>query len=362
MEGLLKRLSAEGSEAENALRVVAFFDQLVEHRSSPRALVRSTSRLIGASSGYSSDSGGESWSFDSIGRPIGSSVPPQARAQRVTTDGGINGTVWILPDSATSALADLVLERMAISVSIVLDRDPNQGQPATTALFMRWLDSGNSPEDRESYAHTLGFHSTWSVRSIVLKDFGEPDDLAQRLHTWSHRVGARCTQPYIADRLSTALFQVTNDMKKSDIEALPGLVAIGPPTAVIDAHLSVEAARNALRLCSSELGPRFVCYEDLGPLIHIAGIAPDVAKRDPFVIRLMTLAETDAGRPELVALDVFLRHSSLRSAAIELNLHHSSLAKRLDKVSRRLAVDLSDPKSRFELSLALWLYRVAMSA
>ena len=163
MEGLLKRISAEGSEAENALRVVAFFDELVGHRSPLDALVRSTARLIGAPAGFESHSGGSSWSFDAIGRPYGTGVPAGARTQLVALERGYGGVAWILPETSNYSLAELVLERMALSAAIVLGRDTGEGAHAEESSLARLLDPRNSLDDRRLDAQLLGFRSTGAV-------------------------------------------------------------------------------------------------------------------------------------------------------------------------------------------------------
>ncbi|MFB9323894.1 PucR family transcriptional regulator, partial [Cryptosporangium minutisporangium] len=45
MKGLLLRLSALDADAEAAVRVIAYFDALVEHRATAAALVRATAGL-----------------------------------------------------------------------------------------------------------------------------------------------------------------------------------------------------------------------------------------------------------------------------------------------------------------------------
>ncbi|WP_375388138.1 PucR family transcriptional regulator [uncultured Amnibacterium sp.] len=362
MEGLLKRISAEGSEAQNALRVVAFFDQLVEHRSSPHALVRSTARLIGAPAGYSSESGGESWSFDAIGRPLGSSIPSMARVQRVATDRGVNGVVWILPDTKNSALADLVVERMALSAAIVLDRDPGQAQWAETASVHRLIDAETSEEDRVAHAHALGFRPNWRVRAIVLKDSAPLAEVAPVVKAWSRACSVRCTVPILDEEQIVAICQDADSVSIASLSSWPGLVALGPSVAAAEAVRSLRAARQAVRVCSRELGPKVVDYDSLGAVKHIAAITPETALEDDLVKRFEVMFETDVGRAELKALDAFCRHTSLRSAAAELNLHHSSLANRLENASRKLGLDLAEPSVRFEVSMSLWLLRVAQSA
>ncbi len=361
MEGLLRRISAEKTEAESALRVVAFFDQLVAHRSTPQALVRSAARLIGAPAGYSSEIGGESWGVDAIGRQVSQVVPPHARTQSVSIGAAVIGKVWILPETSNHALADLVLERMALSAAIIVGREPGESLNAETATLTRLLDRSTSMEDRGVCAESLRLRPTWKVRAIVLRQAGSQFEVRQLLAAWARECSIRCTSPIVDDDAMVALFHDTDGAALGRISDWPGVVAIGSRVSALDAAASVDAAKLAIRLCSVEFGPRTMDYDSLGTLRYVAAVEPETAESDPLVVRLKSIMESEGGRAEVKALDAFCRHTSLRSAAVELNLHHSSLANRLENVSKKLSIDLTDPASRLDISLAMWLLRVARS-
>jgi len=358
VEGLLKRISAEGSEAENALRVVAFFDELVGHRSALDALVRSTARLIGAPAGYESQSGGSSWSFDSIGRPYGTATPPGARRKSVSVERGFSGVAWILPDTSNHALADLVLERMALSAAIVLGRDTGEGAHAEETSLSRLLDSRNSVDDRRLDAQLLGFRSSWKVRVVVASGVSEKG-LASNLTSWSRAAGLRATTPIFDGGIGVAMIHDTGQWRTDVLAGWGGLFGVGASEPVEDAYRSLDTARLALRLCSADLGPAIADYALLGPLKYLATVSPGEAMHDDTVRQLASLLESDSGRAELLALDAFCRNTSLRTAAAELNLHHSSLANRLENVARKLGRDVSNPNERFSLALSLQLLRVS---
>jgi len=360
MEGLLKRISAEGSEAENALRVVAFFDELVGHRSALDALVRSTARLIGAPAGYESQSRGTSWSFDSIGRPFGTSIPQGARSQPVSVERGFSGVVWILPDTSNHVLADLVLERMALSAAIVLGRDTGEGIHAEETSLSRLLDSRNSADDRRLDAQLLGFRSSWKARVVVAGRRSEAR-LAEQLLVWSRSAEVRVTTPIADGEVCFAMIHDTGELDLAELASPDCLVGLGSTEPVEDAYRSLETARLAYRLCSPELGPTHVDYTTIGPLRFLASVSPAEALADETVRQLTVLLDSESGRAELLALDAFCRNTSLRTAAVELNLHHSSLANRLENVARKIGRDLGDPRQRLLLAMSLQLLRVARS-
>jgi hypothetical protein len=361
MEGLLRRIAAEGSEAENALRVVAFFDELVAHRSSPDALVRSTARLIGAPAGFISDSGNSSWSFDSRGRQLGPGIPVAARVLRVTIDGGFVGNAWILPETSNYTLAELVLERMAMSAGIILGRDSGESAHVQASSLSRLVDPGTPASERVADAQALGFRDSWLVRAIVAKEVETSDRFHEAVRVWSRSLNVKCTAPITDGDLHIVLVHETGKTSFKGLTDWSGLIAMGPRVNVWDASVSLAAAREALRLTSRTLGPHSLDYEQLGPLRFLAAVPPAEAAEDALVKELVLLCHSHSGRAQVHALDSFCRNGSLRAAAAELSLHHSSLANRLENISQKLGFDLSDSEQRLSISMSLFLFRVACS-
>lgn len=359
MEGLLKRLSDEGSEAENALRVIAFFDELISHRAMFDALVRSTARLIGAPAGFRSDSDGPVWSFDAIGRPWGEGVPPRALERQVKTAQGSSGVAWILPSTSNHALADLVLERMALAASIILDRDAGEDARAGTFLS-RILDSRRTADDRRLDAQLLGFRSTWKIRMCLIRRDADTPVHLDALVSWSRTQHVRIAT-MTEESGVVAMIHDSGTWTPRDLSRPEWLIGVGTSEPVEDAHRSLESARHASRLCSQLLGPTVVDAATIGPLSFLGSVSPAQAQRDDTVRMLLMLAKSEATLPELLALDCFCRHASLRAAASELNLHHSSLASRLENISGRLGRDIRQPEERLTLAVALQLFRVANS-
>ncbi|TDC03051.1 PucR family transcriptional regulator, partial [Actinomadura bangladeshensis] len=59
MKGLLLRLSALDADAENAVRVISFFDGLIAAKVSPQTLVRETARLAECPAGLTDPATGQ---------------------------------------------------------------------------------------------------------------------------------------------------------------------------------------------------------------------------------------------------------------------------------------------------------------
>lgn len=359
MEGLLRRLSSDGSEAENALRVVAFFDRLVETRGGLEELVRSSARLVGAPAGFVGEGRQRNWAFDTRGRELADEIAGDALTQIVSSEVGPIGTVWIVRAPENASLADLIVERMALSANIMLSRLEGPAvtdrPPALLELFAR----DTSLEERASHLEALGFRREWSVRVLIASASEKKSPVNEAVQQWAHSVGVRCTGTQLDDGFEIALVHDHGDLSVDRLPNWPFLAAFGSRTSALEARDSRETARQAIKLTSATLGPRVVDYETIGPLSHLAALAPDQASTTRLVRQLVFLSQSDSGSGELLALDMFCRYRSLRAASAALNLHHSSLAHRLKNVEKKLQVDLTDSPTVFMLTVALQLYRIA---
>ena len=359
MEGLLRRLSSDGSEAENALRVVAFFDRLVETRGGLEELIRSSARLVGAPAGFVGDGAQRNWAFDTRGREMSGEIADDALTQIVGSDTGPVGTVWIVGEPENTSLAELIVERMALSAGIILSRlgSPSGGIHAPALLGLLARDA--SLDDRASHLDALGFRREWSVRVLVASSSAHKSPVNRMIQQWAHSAGVRWSGIQLDDGFEISLVHDHGALSIDRLPNWPFLCAFGSRTSALEAHDSHETARQAIKLTSATLGPRVVDYETIGPMSHLAALSPAQASTTRLVRQLMFLSQSDSGTGELLALDMFCRHRSLRAASAELNLHHSSLAHRLKNVEKKLQVDLTDAPTVFMLTVALQLYRIA---
>lgn len=359
MEGLLRRLSSEGSEAENALRVIAFFDRLVETRGGLDELVRSSARLIGAPAGFSSEAGAAARAFDDRGRRIDVDPPIDAITLAVTAGSRRFGSVWIVNSSDNVSLGELVIERMALSAATILGRSPNSSRVDETDDVIVMLSRDTPPDVRKDAIRALGFRVDWDVRALVIVPTLSAAEAESAVREWSTSQHLHVSPVRRDDRFFVAVFRDVGPGTPFLPPSWSAPTAIGCRAGITEAHSSLATARQAIHLTSPVLGPTVIDYEKLGALSHLADIHPAAAGTTHLVTQLIFLAQSESGRAELTALDAFCRHRSLRSASIELNLHHSSLAHRLKNAERKLNVDLSGSDALFQLALSLQLYRIA---
>jgi PucR C-terminal helix-turn-helix domain len=355
MEGLLRRLAP--GEAENALRVIAFFDRLVESRGGIDELVRSSARLVGLPAGFEGDDPSESAGFDARGRPISSAAPDDAVSHVVLVGDRPAGTVWITRSTDDESLSALIAERMALASSMVLARSRDRQRDGEQSPVGVLVTPNAALEARVAAAQALGFRPDWSVQVLAI---GGPEAASKAeivVKRWTDAVGARSTPLHRDDAV---MLSIVHHAGQLEPPTAPGLLtAFGSRTTVLAADDSLRTAKQVIRLTSEWLGPHRIDYETLGPLTHIAAIPPEQAHATPIVQQLLFLAQSETGPGEVLALDTFCRTRSLRAASAELNLHHSSVAHRLSNVERKLGVDLGTPGVLFELTLAMQLVRIA---
>lgn len=118
-------------------------------------------------------------------------------------------------------------------------------------------------------------------------------------------------------------------------------------------HRSWREARTALRFTTSR--QPVVHHDDLGVLALLARVPRDAARDNADVAAIRRIAGDLEG---LRTLDVYCATGSLRRAADVLHLHHSSVARRIEQLSRTLEIALTEPAGAMRAWLALTAWRL----
>ncbi|MER5378519.1 helix-turn-helix domain-containing protein, partial [Streptomyces sp. NPDC002553] len=142
--------------------------------------------------------------------------------------------------------------------------------------------------------------------------------------------------------------------------ASTGRAGVGPAVAVLDLPRSWTAARTALRFTAEgtpqDPGPRVVYADELGGLALLADLAAPGAETPPDV-KALEAAAVDA--PWMLAtLYAVTATTSLRAAAAEITVHHSTLQDRLTHAEHLLGWPVRSPQGRLRLHLALTMRRL----
>ncbi|NWL09996.1 hypothetical protein DM793_01580 [Paenarthrobacter nitroguajacolicus] len=327
MQGLVWRLKALDPVASESLKVIAYFDTLINSRANADMLIRGAAALCGCPVGYSLE--GRSVCVDASGQSI-----TEQQGQWPSQPFGIDGKAWIQRARPGFVNDELILERLALALGVFWDRT---SPVAITRRAMEAVIDGDMPEEKRSEA----------ARLLRLDR-----DRMYRVHA----VPVTTSLPG-----PTALVQTPFGAIKAGIRPSAAALEEVSPTGVglarapRELYYSWETALLALRLTTSRRSVQTA--DELGSLVVLAGRADDSAQEPTDVTALRLLVE---GQPKaLPILDAIAEASSLRSVAGQLNLHHSSVQSRAAELSDALAFDIRTPAGRVRLTLALALFRLA---
>lgn len=314
---LAGRLTALDPDAGAAVRVIACFDRLSESRAGLEALVRGPPCWPGCLRGWSMPSGG----CRSGSRPTGRAGIPRRRL----SPAGLAPRCarWdhrALAGAGRGGVVDaVILERAAGAVRLVLDRTRGRAPADDPALVDTVLDAAAPEAARLHAARGLGLDPAGSARAPA-PDRGRADS------------------------------------------GLPAArVGVGPAVPVLDLPRSWADARTALRLTAEgtaqDPGPEVVYADEPGGVALPAGLVAPGAEPPPDV---QVLEAAGAGTPWLLPTwHAVVSTASLRAAAAEINVHHSTLQDRLCHAEHLLGWPLRTPQGRLRLQLALTMRHLA---
>jgi hypothetical protein len=319
MKGLLLRLSALDATAENAVRVIGFFDELVARRVDVDTLVRSAAQLAECPAG-----------FVAAGEPVPSEVS-EAAVQRLP-DGS---AVWIGRPAPGLALDEILLERLAIAAAILLD---HPSAPPTglgdAALVELVLSAAAGEAERSRALHLLGLRpqAPLTVLAYLAPVPGSVE---------------------LGDLHAVLLSGNTPDLD-------PAVLTGAACAKGIDAPTAWRHARTAVRFAGH--GPRVVRWDELGALAVLASLRQDDIAEVADVAALDRIAAEPAGADTIGVLTAFCATDSVRKAAASVYRHHSTIAARLAHAEERLGFPLGTAAGRRRLDLALVLRHLRRSA
>jgi sugar diacid utilization regulator len=358
VDGVLKRLSTSQSEAEDAIRAIAFFERLVAAKAGADEIVRSAAQLTGLLAGLKGKPGFPSFACTPHGQKVDAEPPSGALTRGIEIASELVATVWLLESDAVTSLTELILERMAMAAESVFVRGMTAGAFVGSPL-MQLLTRDTADADRAAAARAIGFHTTWPVRAMAVKPTAPESELNNELQSWGARNSIEVTRIVVDRGVGVCLIHDLPSEWEGKFAESGLQFALGSKATLQKAYESSETAQFALRMTSSLLGPRHADFERLGSMQVIARVDPEEAAGSRLVQQLRFLVRTPNGLAEVRALDSFCEHRSLRKASIALNLHHTSVNYRLKSIERKLGVTLADEGAMFELSFALKLLRIA---
>ncbi|MEU5891165.1 helix-turn-helix domain-containing protein [Streptomyces sp. NPDC047461] len=328
MKELAGRLTALDPDAGAAVQVIAYFDRLAESRAGLEALVRGAAVLAGVPARLVDADRRVRVRVEADGTRRDSDLPPDAAWPSAALAPGGAPALWLERAAEPSVVDAVILERAAGAVRLVLDRTRGRAPVDDPALVETLLDATAPEPARLHAARRLGLDPAVPARAVAAAD---------------------------------GLPRIVPEPRGVELPA--GRLGLGPAVPVLDLPRSWAAARTALRFTAEgtaqDPGQRVVYADELGGTALLAGLVAPGAEPPPDVIALESAA---AATPWLlVTLHAVASTASLRAAAAEINVHHSTLQDRLVHAEHLLGWPVRTPQGRFRLQLALTMRHLARS-
>jgi hypothetical protein len=362
MRGLLLRLSSIDAEAEAALRIIAAFDQLVAQRAEIGGVVRAAAALAECRAGLWDPVHGLLVQVGPDGREIEDSRDAASTTARAALEGTSGGEVWLERAERPGPLDDLVVERMASAALVVLDRMYGTARESEDGALQSLLSERLSEIERVRAARLLGFDDAERVRAVALAQHGGfGHGATSRRVTSVVRQLEKRGEIARAARIGDVFALLTTASQLDDPLPADLRAGVGNEVDVLEACESWATARAALRFTTQVPGLRrasLVEADRLGSAVALAAIPAEQLVGLPELDALDALVSSASGCDAVAALDAFVRAGSMRRAATELHLHHTSVASRVKRAGKALGYAIEDSScGRAQLALTLWQLR-----
>ncbi|RCG28297.1 PucR family transcriptional regulator [Sphaerisporangium album] len=382
MEELLGRLTALDPIASEGVKIITYFDALVQRQAGLEALIRGAAILAGSPAGFVA--GGRRMRVTSAGARTREPVPSDF-AGRPSHAVGAEGLVWLEREDETHANDEMILERAAIALGVTLDR--LNGVATTSQAVETLLDPSSGADARKLAAVHLRLRATHEYR-VLATPAGRP------LDPGSHAPATRPLAPggrmpvarsVAADGPHALLDTTVGILRATIVDAdapantgtaaraaiPPGIVTTSDVASGADAgdrlgigearvpallHESWAHAVIALRLTNARWPA--IRADDLGVLADIARLA-DAADLAGLADVKAVGSVVASSRHAHELLESIAVTGSLRSAAADAGLHHSTVQAKAAEFSAALGYDLRTPAGRVRLTLALTLWQLA---
>ncbi|ABY22747.1 conserved hypothetical protein [Renibacterium salmoninarum ATCC 33209] len=185
MHELTGRIESLDPQASQSLKVISYFEALINGKVSVEALLRATVTLTGCACGYR-PAAGRSIRLSLDGQRTSPHFAPDQGGQRLTLDDG--GQLWLERDGVEHANDALVLERLGLAIAIAKGRI---GEPQRYLELA--LAEGTAESDRAAAIAALQLPNGQRVKVLACRvEFSLPDAIHQAVLSTRHglvRVG-----------------------------------------------------------------------------------------------------------------------------------------------------------------------------
>lgn len=337
MQELVGRLTALDPEASEGLKVIAYFDALVDGHANAEVLLRGAAVLSGCAAGFVA--AGTVLRVDDRGirSPI-DAAPPAGRWPEHAQPGAARA--WLEREGEPHANDAMILERLSFALAIMLERSAPQA--ALRRAVETVLDAAESTSERQAAVTRLRLDPRSLLRVVALPAWATAPEGHQTV-------------------VVTTVGPVRAVIVAAETALIVGTAGVGVAVPPGSLHRSWETALLALRLTSPHDPVRLA--DELGTVLLLAEAADRAAERPPDLAALsLVLRPGHPPEPDgrtLAVLDAVVATESLRAAAAAVGLHHSTLQARVAELSQAVGFDIRTPAGRTRLALALHLHRLA---
>lgn len=331
MRELVGRLSGLDPAATDSLRIIEYFDTLVEGHVGLEAFLRGAALLTGVASGLTVPERGLAIRVRADGRRDGPALPAAWPARPIG-----DGVVWIERDGPAHVNDKMVLERLAMGVMVTLDRTAAAHSDVGTRIE-QLIDLSLPLEERLRAADRLHLDPHRGIGVLA----APPDDVLAARSRWAT----------VITSVAGPVFVILEPVEGHPVPPRAGIGRRVPPAEVAVAW---QEALVALRL-TSERRPR-VDAAELGALTVLAAGVDATTATPPDVLVLERLV---ARNPALLdTLEEITLHDSVRAAAAALGVHHSTVQARIVGIRSDLGFDPCEPRGRHRMAMALAVHRL----
>lgn len=330
MQDLFGRVRLLDPTVSEGVKVITYFDTMLESGSSVDELVRGAAMLAGASVGF--ETGGKRRVFAADGLRITSDESGRWATAEFCTE---RGRGWLQRFGAAHANDQLVLERLLIAIGLSTGRVDSKTVAQQSIGVLLAPDRARTTDDVLLAATRLRLDPGESYRAV-----------ASRISGRSASGGmAAITTPWGLVRASVV---------RADAQ-LVGAIGVGVAEFVHSLTRSWESALFALR---ANRGPTPLVADELGIVYELARHVDGGADTPPDVRRVCAALEGGWLEAELFAV---AEGATLRAVASIRGLHHSTVAAKYPDLLRQLGFDPFASLGRTRLHIALILRRVELA-
>lgn len=337
MQELLGRLGALDPEASQGLRVIACFDELMSGGVALRGLLSAAAALAGVPVGFARKN--QVLRITSRGEEL-PGEPPAARIE-ATIRG--EATVWIErhPEQALANDA-IILERLALAARLRIDpASRTTGLDAVKRDLATLLDRSSKRQDLITAAARLHLTAGAKYRALAAPLFA----------SWKLRPHGP------EDVIWTASGPVHVVVVRDGSAASGAPLGLGIAATTEELALSFRTALIALKLHDG-LSTDPVHADDFGGLAELLADLPEDDRPDRDAAAIDDLMRHPWGEMTVASL---VATSSIREAAREAGVHHSTMTTRVDALIAGLGFDPLTGLGRTRLGIAYLRWRLRHS-